>query len=38
LRRLATPLDLGHSVVALATQLTAVTGVVIPVDGGRVLS
>lgn len=38
LRRLVTPLDMGRSVVALATHMTAVTGVVIPVDAGRSLS
>lgn len=38
LRRLTTPRDLGASVVALATQMTAVTGVIIPVDAGRSLT
>lgn len=38
LRRLVTPLDMGRSVVALATHMTAVTGVVIAVDAGRSLS
>lgn len=38
LRRLVTPIDMGRSVVALATHMTAVTGVVIPVDAGRSLS
>lgn len=38
LRRIATPRDIGLTVVALATQMTAVTGVILPVDGGRSLS
>ena len=38
LGRLTTPHDIGNAVVALATHLTAVTGVVIPVDAGRSLS
>ena len=38
LKRLSTPQDIGRSVVALATLLTAVTGVVLPVDAGRSLS
>ena len=37
LGRLATPEDVGHVVVAVATSLTFVTGIVIPVDGGRPL-
>jgi len=35
LKRLATPRDLGQSVVALATLMTAVTGEIIAVDAGR---
>ncbi len=38
LARLATPRDIGEAVVALAVHLTAVTGVVIPVDAGRSLA
>ncbi len=38
LQRLVTPQDMGRCVVALATQMTALTGVVIPVDAGRSLS
>jgi 3-oxoacyl-[acyl-carrier protein] reductase len=38
LKRLTTPRDIGETVVALAGQMTAVTGVVIPVDAGRSLS
>ena len=38
LKRLSTPEDIGRSVVALATHLTAVTGVILPVDAGRSLS
>ena len=37
LGRLATPEDVGQAVVAVATDLTFVTGIVIPVDGGRPL-
>jgi len=37
LGRLATPEDVGRAVVAAATELTFVTGIVIPVDGGRPL-
>ncbi len=37
LGRLATPEDVGRVVVAAATELTYVTGIVIPVDGGRPL-
>ncbi len=37
LGRLATPEDVGHAVLATATSLTFVTGIVIPVDGGRPL-
>ena len=37
LGRLATPEDVGHTVLATATDLTFVTGIVIPVDGGRPL-
>ena len=37
LGRLATPEDVGRAVVAVATELTFVTGIVIPVDGGRPL-
>jgi NAD(P)-dependent dehydrogenase (short-subunit alcohol dehydrogenase family) len=35
LKRLATPRDIGSTIVALATTVTAVTGVIIPVDTGR---
>jgi 3-oxoacyl-[acyl-carrier protein] reductase len=38
LKRLATPRDIGDTVVALATQMTAVTGLIIPVDTGRSLT
>ena len=38
LERLTTPHDIGNAVVALATHMTAVTGVIIPVDAGRSLS
>ena len=38
LKRLPTPRDIGSTVVALATHMTAVTGVVLPVDAGRSLS
>ena len=38
LERLTTPHDIGNAVVSLATHLTAVTGVIIPVDGGRTMS
>ena len=38
LGRLTKPRDIGTTVVAVATLLTAVTGVVIPVDMGRSLS
>lgn len=38
LKRLVTPLDMGRSVVAVAAYMTAVTGVVIPVDAGRSLA
>jgi 3-oxoacyl-[acyl-carrier protein] reductase len=38
LKRLVTPDDMGRCVVALATHMTAVTGVVIPVDAGRSLT
>ena len=37
LGRLATPEDVGEAVVGVATTLTFVTGIVIPVDGGRPL-
>jgi NAD(P)-dependent dehydrogenase (short-subunit alcohol dehydrogenase family) len=37
LRRLTTPEDVGRAVLAVATHLTATTGAVIPVDGGRPL-
>ncbi len=37
LGRLATPEDVGEVVVGVATALTFVTGIVIPVDGGRPL-
>lgn len=38
LKRLTTPRDIGETVVALATHMTAVTGVVVAVDAGRSLS
>ena len=38
LKRLTTPRDIGNTVVALATHMTTVTGVIIPVDAGRSLS
>ena len=38
LKRLATPRDIGETILALATQITAVTGVIIPVDTGRSLT
>jgi 3-oxoacyl-[acyl-carrier protein] reductase len=38
LRRLTTPEDIGRTVLALATHMTAVTGVIIPVDTGRSLA
>ncbi|HEU0203745.1 MAG TPA: SDR family oxidoreductase [Burkholderiaceae bacterium] len=38
LKRLTTPEDIGQAVVALAAHMTAVTGVIIPVDAGRSLS
>lgn len=38
LARITTPRDIGETVVALATHMTAVTGIIIPVDGGRSLS
>ena len=38
LGRLTTPRDIGTTIVAVATLMTAVTGVVIPVDMGRSLS
>ena len=38
LERLTTPHDIGTTIVAVATLMTAVTGVVIPVDAGRSLS
>ena len=37
LDRLATPEEVGRAVLAAATHLTATTGAVIPVDGGRPL-
>jgi len=37
LRRLATPKDIGGAVLALATHMRASTGIVVPVDGGRIL-
>ncbi len=37
LGRLATPEDIGRVVLSAATSLTFVTGIVIPVDGGRPL-
>ncbi|MDA1091940.1 MAG: SDR family NAD(P)-dependent oxidoreductase [Acidobacteria bacterium] len=37
LGRLATPQDVGRAVLSVATDLTATTGAVIPVDGGRPL-
>lgn len=38
LQLLATPQDIGRAVLALATQMTASTGIVIPVDAGRSLA
>jgi 3-oxoacyl-[acyl-carrier protein] reductase len=38
LKRLSTPRDIGSTVVALATHMTAVTGLIIPVDTGRSLT
>jgi 3-oxoacyl-[acyl-carrier protein] reductase len=38
LKRLTTPRDIGNTVVAVAAHMTAVTGIVIPVDAGRSLS
>ena len=38
LQRLTTARDIGSAVVALATQMTTVTGVIIPVDAGRSLN
>lgn len=38
LERLTTPRDVGATIVAVATLMTAVTGVIIPVDTGRSLS
>ena len=38
LKRLTTPQDIGHAIVGLATQLTAVTGIIVPVDTGRSLA
>ncbi|MFZ5511348.1 MAG: SDR family NAD(P)-dependent oxidoreductase [Pseudomonadota bacterium] len=38
LKRLTTPRDIGATVVALATHMTAVTGAIIPVDAGRSLT
>ena len=37
LGRLATPEDIGRSILAVATDLPATTGAVVPVDGGRQL-
>ena len=37
LGRLPTPEDIGRAILATATHLTASTGIVIPVDGGRPL-
>ena len=37
LGRLATPEDIGRAILAVATDLTATTGAVVPVDGGRQL-
>jgi 3-oxoacyl-[acyl-carrier protein] reductase len=37
LKRLATPKDIGNTIVGLATYLTAVTGAIVPVDAGRSL-
>jgi len=37
LGRLSQPEDVGRAVLAAATHLTASTGIVIPVDGGRPL-
>ena len=38
LKRLTTPRDIGTAVLVLATQLTAVTGLIVPVDAGRSLT
>jgi 3-oxoacyl-[acyl-carrier protein] reductase len=38
LKRLATPEDVGRTILGLATHLTATTGVAVPVDAGRSLS
>ena len=38
LKRLTTPRDIGETIVALATHLKMVTGVIIPVDAGRSLN
>jgi len=38
LKRLTTPRDIGETIVALATHMTAVTGIIIPVDAGRSLN
>ncbi len=37
LGRLATPQDVGRAVLSVVTDLTATTGAVVPVDGGRPL-
>jgi 3-oxoacyl-[acyl-carrier protein] reductase len=38
LKRFTKPRDIGSTIIALATQMTAVTGVIIPVDTGRTLT
>ena len=38
LKRLTTPRDIGSTIVGLAVYMTAVTGVIIPVDAGRSLT
>ena len=38
LKRVATPRDIGNAVLAFAMHMTAVTGVVVPVDAGRVIN
>jgi NAD(P)-dependent dehydrogenase (short-subunit alcohol dehydrogenase family) len=35
LKRLTTPEDIRRTVMSLAAQMTAVTGVIIPIDAGR---
>lgn len=38
LQRVILPEEIGQAVVAIATVLPAVTGVILPVDGGRTLT